>query len=64
MARAAREALDTHLQQRQQRLASDDAYAALQQQRLQLPAAASREELQRLLKQHQVCVCVYVRARV
>jgi hypothetical protein len=54
MSSAARWELKQYLQQRRDALAADKAYAALQQQRKGLPAAASRMELLELLDTHQV----------
>lgn len=58
MSAAAKRDLTQHLKQRQRRLATDTRYAAIQQQRSELPAAAAKEELLQLLEDNQVCVLV------
>jgi hypothetical protein len=54
MSYAGRQEMQQYLADKRKRLAGDPKHAALNAKRQQLPAAASRQEVLRLLDEHQV----------
>jgi len=59
MSRAGRAALSDYLKGLRQKLPYDAEYAAIQQQRGKLPAAAMKQQLLEALEQHQVGLVIY-----